>query len=599
MTPAARPSDATWREHLSNLQGLLLLSRLMTESNDEKQVANLATSSIPSLGPAQLRALHLGGEGWWALEAPCTDPSVGDELEAQLQALGGIGGPVCIPGDVWAWAFALGGGRSRNFLVVGALAEPSRDDRFLLQALAQQIGVALANTRLHASERAAAEQLTALNASLEAALDALQRSMDIHKRLTEVAVRSEGQEGLAQAIHELTGYPVVIEDRWGNLRAWAGPGRPEVYPKDPAPKREQLLRRLIRDPHPTRDGGRLVALARPRGDLLGVIALIDPEATTGEHELVALEHGATVLAMELARLRSLAEAELRLKRDLVEALLDGTDEETVQGRAQGLGYDLGRPHRVVVVEGRGRARDDDLFFHAVRRAARDLSVGTLMVARKGAVVVLASVEVPWEELRQAVLRELGGGRCRLGVGGRCERQSDFARSHREAQIALRLQHSSSGEDRASTFDDLGVYRLLCGVQDLAEVERFVRDGLGVLLDYDTARRGEMVHTLTEYLECGGNYDSTAAALFVHRSTLKYRLQRIRDISGYDLNDPETRFSLELCTRAWKTLVALRGESQGLSAPSTPSPRHPQGAISGRGGANGRRTGPPRSRAAAG
>jgi DNA-binding PucR family transcriptional regulator len=45
---------------------------------------------------------------------------------------------------------------------------------------------------------------------------------------------------------------------------------------------------------------------------------------------------------------------------------------------------------------------------------------------------------------------------------------------------------------------------------------------------------------------------------VHRSTLKYRLQRIRDLTGFDLSDPETQFNLQLATRAWVTLRALRG-----------------------------------------
>jgi DNA-binding PucR family transcriptional regulator len=44
---------------------------------------------------------------------------------------------------------------------------------------------------------------------------------------------------------------------------------------------------------------------------------------------------------------------------------------------------------------------------------------------------------------------------------------------------------------------------------------------------------------------------------VHRSTLKYRLQRIKEISGHDLGDPDTSFNLQLATRAWRTLAALR------------------------------------------
>jgi len=267
--------------------------------------------------------------------------------------------------------------------------------------------------------------------------------------------------------------------------------------------------------------------------------------------------------MELARLRSLAEAELRLKRDLVDALLDGTDEETVQRRAQGLGYDLGAAHRVVVAEGSGGKRDDDGFFHAVRRAAGDLSTGALIVARKGTVVVIASRDVEWGQFRQAILRQLGSGRVRLGVGGSCTRPREFARSHHEAQLALRLERSS-GVDQVSSFDDLGVYRLLANIEDLGEVERFVGDRLGSLLDHDARRKSDLVGTLAHYLECGGNYQRTAAALFVHRSTLKYRLQQIRDITGYDLSDSDTRFSLQLSTRAWRTLRALR-DREGQSA----------------------------------
>ena len=55
--------------------------------------------------------------------------------------------------------------------------------------------------------------------------------------------------------------------------------------------------------------------------------------------------------MELARLQTLAEAETRLRSDLVIELVEGTERAQALNRAQALGYDLGRPHRVVVVEG--------------------------------------------------------------------------------------------------------------------------------------------------------------------------------------------------------------------------------------------------------
>jgi DNA-binding PucR family transcriptional regulator len=549
--PAAG-TDAEYREQLSNLQGLLMLSMLMTASRDEDKILHLATTSVPSFARCGLVGVYRG-DGHWTVP-PTAD--LRTAVEAQLDGLGRAGGRLTVPGGSWAWALPVHGGES-GYFVVTAEDEPSGPEQFLLRVLAQQTGVALANARLHARERATAEELRTANAVLAETVRALEHTTRIHDTVTRVAVAGEGQEGIAGAVHELTGYPVAVEDRYGNLRAWAGPNRPDPYPKDPSARREQMLRRALREKRPIREGGRLVAIASPGPDVLGVLAIVDPAGTSGERERIALEHAATVLAMELARLRSLAEAELRLRRDLVEELLSGTDEDSALARAQALGHDLERRHRVVVTEGRGRTQDEELFFHAVRRAARSCGIGAMLVARGGAVVALTDADIPWERFRSAVLTELGGGRCRVGVGGWCERPRDFPRSYREAQRALKMQRGARAEDRATCYDDLGVYRILCEVEDSTAVEVFAREWLGPLLAYDARKGSELVTTLSTYLECGGAYDATAAALSVHRSTLKYRLQRIREISGHDLADPTTNFNLQLATRAWHTLQTLR------------------------------------------
>ncbi len=144
----------------------------------------------------------------------------------------------------------------------------------------------------------------------------------------------------------------------------------------------------------------------------------------------------------------------------------------------------------------------------------------------------------------------------MGVGGVCHRPADFPRSYHEAELALRLAGSAGGPDRAVTYDGLGVHQLLSEVADTEGVERFVRCWLGALLDYDARKGSELTRTLSRYLECSGTYDATAQALALGRSTLKYRLQRIRQIFGHDLSNPDTRFNLHLATRAWCTLLAL-------------------------------------------
>ncbi len=153
-------------------------------------------------------------------------------------------------GRGWAWAYPLRGVAGQlGHLVASCAAEPATEQRFLIQVLAQQTGVAVSNARLHARERATAAELAATNEALAATVTELQRSMAIHQRLTSVAVSGEGQPGIARALHELTGMPVAIEDRYGNLTAWGGPGQPDPYPEG--------VVRQARAPAPPADAGQL------------------------------------------------------------------------------------------------------------------------------------------------------------------------------------------------------------------------------------------------------------------------------------------------------------------------------------------------------
>ncbi|WP_197496490.1 helix-turn-helix domain-containing protein, partial [Mycobacterium sp. 1274761.0] len=89
---------------------------------------------------------------------------------------------------------------------------------------------------------------------------------------------------------------------------------------------------------------------------------------------------------------------------------------------------------------------------------------------------------------------------------------------------------------ASAYDELGFYRLIDAAHASGAVEDFIREWLGALLDYDTAKKSELVLTLSQHLEAGGNYDDSARTLHIHRSTLRYRLARISELTGYDLRN---------------------------------------------------------------
>ncbi|WP_193371863.1 MULTISPECIES: hypothetical protein [unclassified Nocardioides] len=261
--PSTTMVDADLREQLSNLQGLLMLSMLMTQSGDPQKILHLAETSVPSFGRCHIVGAKVDDKWLPAASAKLT-PEAQIHLATQLTALSASGGDLRIAGRGWVKALPLRTLHSQvGYLVVGAAEPPPANVQFLLQVLAQQTGIALVNEQLHAKERATAEQLQGANETLASTVRALERTTEIHVRFTRVAAAGEGQEGIARALHELTGFSVAIEDRYGNLRAWAGPNQPEPYPKDPQAKREQMLRRALREGRPVREAGRLVAIASP------------------------------------------------------------------------------------------------------------------------------------------------------------------------------------------------------------------------------------------------------------------------------------------------------------------------------------------------
>jgi sugar diacid utilization regulator len=578
--PTAAPaSERTDRAELSNLRALLALSMLLTEAADAQTVLALSIEAVSSLTRCRVEGILLADGGWKHLAQPGLGRAVRAHLEDQVGTLGAMGGPVDLPAQGWAWAYPMRSLRGNaGFVITCAPDEPTAHEQFQLRVLAQQTGLALTNAALHARERANAEQLAELNGRLEQTVSALSQGMAIHERLTDVAASGVGVEGITRAVHELTDLPVVVEYRNGERCASAGctPGTAGLVLSPH--RRERLLAGALAQRRSVRHEDRWIALARAREEILGLIMLIDPDERAREQDRVALEHGATVLAIEFAHSRNVAETEMRLRRDIVEDLLAGTDSESVLARARGLCYDLGRPHRVVLVDSDSRHGSDRLF-RAVRQAAGELEIGSLLVNRADVVVLLAHTDVAWDQLRLAVDRWMGTGSCRVAAGGRCRDPSGFAESYREAQLTLRLLDRGG---RSRCFDDLGVFRMLGRVAHPADLEDLMGQWLRPLLDYDRAHGSELVSTLSAFLDFGGNQEQTAGGLTIHRSTLKYRLKRIREISGYDLTDPDTHLNLHLATRAWRVLhllSALDGSAEATDLARVPPPLpHPRSAA---------------------
>ncbi|MEV6793226.1 helix-turn-helix domain-containing protein [Streptomyces sp. NPDC051320] len=592
-------------------QALLRLVAVMLDGDDEREVLWGALALIAATGPFTAEAAYAVHHGLaWrcpprsvvasavarpgsaAARDPAVDPTgkvpaeaaaaevvAADRLDRQIDALDGRSRHLHESGGLWVRAIAL---RYRDhclgYLVVRSQTTPSAEETALTDLLAQQTGIALARltARRGESARAGSERLAGIGdlseteggsptAGLGATVSALAARLAVHDALSRAAVSGRGEAGILQALYDHTGFAALTEDRFGNPRAWVGPGRDEPGPTGgtrPGPesrRRDALMHSARRRPGAVRDRDRLVVPIEMAGDLLGVAALVDPDRRAAETDTSALEQAALVLAPQLSHERRLAELEPQLRRDLVDRLISGEATDDVFTQAAALGHDLRRQHKVAVLEWPGTAERAALG-DAVARAAGRLRWDVLVGSRGETTVVLVAGEDrrdPGGELHRAVSDELGTGTGAIGVGGHCDVFTDLPHSYDEAVRALTVRRRSQAPYGSTGFEELGLCRMMGTGDGEREADCFVREWLGRLLHYDARHHTELVTTLSRYLESGGSYDATSETLFIHRSTVRYRLQRIREITGHDLSDVETRLNLHVATRIRNVLDAPR------------------------------------------
>ena len=109
-----------------------------------------------------------------------------------------------------------------------------------------------------------------------------------------------------------------------------------------------------------------------------------------------------------------------------------------------------------------------------------------------------------------------------------------------------------GAGSITNFGDLGIYRLLFNLKTSNELRSFYNEYLGKLNEYEKKHDGELHQTLNAYIQ-NGTAAETARGLHVHRNTLLYRLRRIQEITGFDLENSETRLAIHLAFMAGEVI----------------------------------------------
>ena len=168
---------------------------------------------------------------------------------------------------------------------------------------------------------------------------------------------------------------------------------------------------------------------------------------------------------------------------------------------------------------------------------------------------------------EGVLRELQAGLPGHTFAiGRSRVALDPLDLHRAGNEALLAVNVAEGDEERPllAFEQTGAYRLLLSAmsEDPAELQRFYAETVEPLVAYDEQYETDLVRTVEAFLENDGNVAGTAQKLFTHRHTIRYRLERVRELSGLDVGSTDGREKLSLGLKAMRVL--------GVAAPGGPA-----------------------------
>ncbi|HMK09882.1 MAG TPA: PucR family transcriptional regulator ligand-binding domain-containing protein [Anaerolineales bacterium] len=426
----------------------------------------------------------------------------------------------------------------------------------------------------------------------------LLQSIEIHRQFIDLVLSGGTYRDIAQGIAQRVQRPVTIVDRFRRVLGEGFlMGQPPVHkafvhdesggdrtlsdlyqPRALGPiEGSEAVLRTVDGPAGAVDHIACPVLVGPMG--LGEILVWGPwDAPPSSMDLIVIQHGTTVTALKMMEARTITEAEERFRNEILEGLLSSSPDERRRALQQSneLGHRLAPPFAVVLVGPdllRGltltkveslEKRNLDTSLHLAERYLRLLQpsasfwfqgarlVAFLPVTR----AALAESRTRLVHELQAVCQRVGAENApytvSMGVSPCVFDLEDFRIAYECARQSLQIgsAQEAGGTGRVTHYEDLGLFRVVSLAENPAGVERFCLDAIGPLIAYDRENDSNLTVTLRTFLENNQNFARTAKLLFVHYNTLRYRIDRAREILGDFLENHQQRLEIELALQLY-------------------------------------------------
>ena len=446
-------------------------------------------------------------------------------------------------------------------------------DREVLEELAHLAAIAITNAQSYERAQSAIHELAAANERLQSHNDLLSSAREAQSELTELMLRGEGLTALANLLSRYTHGDVIILDAELSPLSFSA-GCEHLIEAARGQVREARRRKVLSAGSSPSNGLVFIQDIVVGGDCLAHLWASLPQEPDDLMRLV-IEQGAVVSALELTKQRAILDARVRLRSDFLWDLVEGKigDAGEANVRARYLGFSLPRQLRVVVVRaeetvqvGETAGQDADaldrrraVLLSHLEHAASEAAAVRVLSARRGPEFVMITPSPEAADrcrdlaytLHRVAVHHEPNWRIRVGASANHDLGDDLSQALSQARTAL--SSTSSSNAPVAVFEDLGILRFLLAPSDRDDLENYVERVLGPVIRYDRDHSTELIKTISAHLTEDSNLSRTAARLFVHPKTVRYRLDRVAKLVGRDFNSQQDCFDVQLALRITEAL----------------------------------------------
>lgn len=417
----------------------------------------------------------------------------------------------------------------------------------LLLNLGYQAAIAIENARLYENEM---------------------RISKIHQQITRAAVNGNGFKDIIQTLADLLNRPVLMIDEFGNVV------EREVMDHDNFTflnhqmifEKINTVYRNIQTSVNIELDGTCTCLVNPiylHKNIVGYIIIPHSHQPLDILDSIAIEQSANVLALKISIERTSMEVELRLKQDYLNDLISGSETpETLLRRGRYLKFNFQTPHQIIVASISIKDKNKPTINHITEQLekaryflGKELLPFSMVQEKK--LVIVTQKNNDCEHVAQQILNYFNQYcphfAITIGISKNCYKPIDYIRGFREAKKSSEFAQHLGNDKKIVHFSDLGIFGLLFEANNLTVIENFCNEILGDLIDHDTKYESNLLTTLKVFLENESIIQTTAKKLHIHYNTLRYRLNKIQQISGLDFSNSEQLLNARLALTALKLI----------------------------------------------